>query len=139
MMPHQESAPSIYAYIWFPPVLRVTNGLNLLTASPRLSGEKREGSRSGKYQRRKREGLTESIRADSVKACRDFLAGNASPCLPREHRIGGHDIINALPYRGDNLRILWSVKDCLDELGYKNHHILLGASCGHGWRAETYS
>ena len=126
MMPHQESAPSIYVYIWFPSVLRVTNDLNLLTA-PRLSGEKREGSRSGKYQRRKREGLM------------DFLAGNASPCLPREHRIGGHDIINALPYRGDNLRILWSVKDCLDELGYKNHHILLGASCGHGWRAETYS
>ena len=38
MMPHQESAPSIYVYIWFPSVLRVANGLNLLTATPRLSG-----------------------------------------------------------------------------------------------------
>ena len=89
---------------------------------------------------RREKGLgAESIRDENVKGGRDFLAGNASPCLPREHRIGGHDIINALPYRGDNLRILWSVKDCLDELGYKNHHILLGTSRGHSWRAETYS
>ena len=55
-------------YIWFPSVLRVTNGLNLLTAPPLTVGAEREWSLGGKYQRRKREGLTESIRADSVKA-----------------------------------------------------------------------
>ncbi len=44
MMPHQESAPSIYVYIWFPSVLRVTNGLNLLTAPPTVGREERRVS-----------------------------------------------------------------------------------------------
>ena len=45
MMPHQESAPSIYVYILFPSVLRVTNGLNLLTAAPpTVGGEERRVS-----------------------------------------------------------------------------------------------
>lgn len=56
MMPHQESAPSIYVYIWFPSVLRVTNVLNLLTAPPDCRERREKGLGA------------ESIRDKSMKA-----------------------------------------------------------------------